>query len=114
MFAFKVRRCRSNLIFSRKRPPHNCILLYECIIFIADRYFNDTALRVSTLMWDLGNKMQLCIQGYNKRPYGVGLLVAGYDDLGPHIYQVTLILFRWSWSMFLSSRIWRDANKYLT
>ena len=52
------------------------------------RYFNDSALRVSSLMWDLGNKMQLCIQGYNKRPYGVGLLVAGYDDLGPHIYQV--------------------------
>ena len=41
-------------------------------------------------MWDLGNKMQLCIQGYNKRPYGVGLLVAGHDDLGPHIYQVFL------------------------
>jgi len=57
----------------------------ECL---HSRYFNDTALRVSTLMWDLGNKMQLCIQGYNKRPYGVGLLVAGYDDLGPHIYQV--------------------------
>ena len=56
--------------------------------FFQNRYFNDTALRVSTLMWDLGNKMQLCIQGYNKRPYGVGLLVAGYDDLGPHIYQV--------------------------
>ena len=54
------------------------------------RYFNDSALRVSSLMWDLGNKMQLCIQGYNKRPYGVGLLVAGYDDLGPHIYQVIL------------------------
>ena len=44
-------------------------------------------------MWDLGNKMQLCIQGYNKRPYGVGLLVAGYDDLGPHIYQVRYFLF---------------------
>jgi len=42
----------------------------ECL---HSRYFNDTALRVSTLMWDLGNKMQLCIQGYNKRPYGVGL-----------------------------------------
>ena len=41
-------------------------------------------------MWDLGNKMQLCIQGYNKRPYGVGVLVAGHDDLGPHIYQVFL------------------------
>lgn len=57
----------------------------ECL---HSRYFNDTALRVETLMWDLGNKMQLCIQGYNKRPYGVGLLVAGHDDLGPHIYQV--------------------------
>merc|ERR1711981_323665 len=57
----------------------------ECL---HSRYFNDSALRLGTLMWDLGNKMQLCIQGYNKRPYGVGLLVAGYDDLGPHIYQV--------------------------
>merc|ERR1711992_336922 len=57
----------------------------ECL---HSRYFNDTALRVSTLMWDLGNKMQSCIQLYNRRPYGVGLIVAGYGDLGPHIYQV--------------------------
>ena len=27
------------------------------------------------------------IQRYGKRPYGVGLLVAGYDDQGPHIFQ---------------------------
>lgn len=52
------------------------------------RYFNNAALRLGNLIYDLGNKMQLCIQGYNKRPYGVGLLVAGYDDLGPHIYHV--------------------------
>jgi len=57
----------------------------ECLY---SRYFNDSSLRIKSLMWDLGNKMQLTIQGYNKRPYGVGLLVAGYDDLGPHIYQV--------------------------
>lgn len=56
----------------------------ECL---HSRYFNNTALRMSNVMTDLGNKMQLCIQGYNKRPYGVGLLVAGYDDQGPHIYQ---------------------------
>ena len=31
--------------------------------------------------------MQLCTQRYGKRPYGVGLLVAGYDDKGPHIFQ---------------------------
>merc|ERR1712064_248231 len=57
----------------------------ECL---ASRYYHNAGLRLETLMSDLGNKMQLCIQGYNKRPYGVGLLVAGYDDLGPHIYQV--------------------------
>ncbi|KAG5680055.1 hypothetical protein PVAND_009585 [Polypedilum vanderplanki] len=32
-------------------------------------------------------KMQVCTQRYDRRPYGVGLLVAGYDDQGPHIYQ---------------------------
>lgn len=57
----------------------------ECLV---SRYNHATALRLDTLISDLGNKMQACIQGYNKRPYGVGLLVAGYDDLGPHIYQV--------------------------
>ena len=43
---------------------------------------------METLMCDLGNKMQNCIQLYNRRPYGVGLVVAGFDDIGPHIYQV--------------------------
>ncbi len=27
--------------------------------------------------------------GQSKRPYGVGLLVAGYDSLGPHLYQAS-------------------------
>merc|ERR1712127_987583 len=52
------------------------------------RFYDNSALRVETLMCDLGNKMQNCIQLYNRRPYGVGLIVAGCDDLGPHIYQV--------------------------
>lgn len=43
---------------------------------------------LDTLTADLGNKMQLCIQGYNKRPYGVGMLLAGYDSKGPHIVQI--------------------------
>lgn len=35
----------------------------------------------------VGNKMQVCTQRYDRRPYGVGLLVAGFDDKGSHIYQ---------------------------
>merc|ERR1712241_1102699 len=57
----------------------------ECL---TSRYYHNSALRCETLMCDLGNKMQNCIQLYNRRPYGVGLIVAGCDDLGPHIYQV--------------------------
>ena len=57
----------------------------ECL---TSRYYHNAPLRLEILMNDLGNKMQSCIQLYNRRPYGVGLVVAGYDDLGPHIYQV--------------------------
>lgn len=42
---------------------------------------------VARLISLLGLKMQVCTQRYDRRPYGVGLLVAGYDDQGPHIYQ---------------------------
>lgn len=31
--------------------------------------------------------MQHCTQRYDRRPFGVGLLVAGFDDTGAHIYQ---------------------------
>lgn len=30
---------------------------------------------------------QRCTQSYVRRPYGVGLLVATYDQTGPHLYQ---------------------------
>jgi len=51
------------------------------------RYSHESALPISRMIGDLGNKMQICTQRYGKRPYGVGLLVAGYDDQGPHIFQ---------------------------
>merc|ERR1719233_2724453 len=56
----------------------------ECL---NSRYAHDTPLPVSRMIGDLGNKMQICTQRHGKRPYGVGLLVAGYDDQGPHIFQ---------------------------
>ncbi|XP_018335367.1 proteasome subunit alpha type-1 [Agrilus planipennis] len=51
------------------------------------KYSHDSYLPVSRLISQLGNKMQVCTQRYDRRPFGVGLLVAGYDDQGPHIYQ---------------------------
>lgn len=78
----------------------------ECLNY---KYSHDTQLPVSRLIANLGNKMQVCTQRYDRRPYGVGLLVAGFDvsfikylfysivlfvkanfifqDKGPHVYQ---------------------------
>jgi len=56
----------------------------ECL---NERYAHDQPLALADLMERLGLKMQVATQRYDKRPYGVGLLVAGYDSTGPHIYQ---------------------------
>lgn len=48
----------------------------ECLNY---KYSHDDLLPVSRLITALGNKMQTCTQRYDRRPYGVGLLVAGYD-----------------------------------
>ncbi|KFD54851.1 hypothetical protein M514_04285 [Trichuris suis] len=44
-------------------------------------------IRISKLMVELESKMQVNTQRYGRRPFGVGLLVAGYDESGPHICQ---------------------------
>lgn len=56
----------------------------ECLNY---KYSHDDVLPVGRLIAAMGNKMQTCTQRYDRRPYGVGLLVGGYDDQGPHIYQ---------------------------
>lgn len=43
---------------------------------------------IARLVNNLGNKMQISTQRYDRRPHGVGLLLAGYDSCGSHMYQV--------------------------
>lgn len=49
------------------------------------RYAHDSPMPVGRLIALVGNKMQICTQRYDKRPLGVGLLVAGYD-VSRHFY----------------------------
>lgn len=42
---------------------------------------------VRTLVEMIGSKAQINTQHYGKRPYGVGLLVAGVDEHGPHLFE---------------------------
>ncbi|CAB3999677.1 proteasome subunit alpha type-1-like [Paramuricea clavata] len=56
----------------------------ECL---NSKYAYDTPLPVARLVGSISDKMQTQTQVYSRRPYGVGLLIAGYDDAGPHLYQ---------------------------
>ncbi|XP_067945550.1 proteasome subunit alpha type-1-like [Watersipora subatra] len=56
----------------------------ECL---NNRYVYETPLPINRLVAMVGSKSQIPTQRYGRRPFGVGLLVAGYDSAGPHIYQ---------------------------
>jgi len=52
------------------------------------QYIYDSNMNVSRLVSMIGDKSQAKTQNSSgKRPYGVGLLVAGYDEQGPHLFQ---------------------------
>lgn len=44
-------------------------------------------LPVDRIVSQIGDRAQTNTQHYGKRPYGVGLLVAGVDDAGPHLFE---------------------------
>ncbi|KAK5639957.1 hypothetical protein RI129_010768 [Pyrocoelia pectoralis] len=56
----------------------------ECLSY---RYGYNRCIPLDHLVQRLGKKMHMATQRYNTRPYGVGILIAGCDELGPHIYE---------------------------
>lgn len=56
----------------------------ECL---NEEFVYDRDLALGKLLATVAEKMQRKTQIYDSRPYGVGLLVAGYDENGPHIYE---------------------------
>lgn len=52
------------------------------------QYIYDSPINVGRLVSMIGDKSQTKTQNSSgKRPYGVGLLVAGFDEQGPHLFQ---------------------------
>ncbi|KAM6157725.1 proteasome subunit alpha type-1-like [Rhynchocyon petersi] len=60
---------------------------FMCPECLDSRFVFDRPLLVSRLVSLIGSKTQIPTQQYGWIPYGVGLLIAGYDDMGPHIFQ---------------------------
>lgn len=51
------------------------------------QYIYDTPMNVGRLVSQVADMSQQKTQNSSKRPYGVGLLVAGCDEKGPHLYE---------------------------
>ncbi|KAA8490590.1 Proteasome subunit alpha type-1 [Porphyridium purpureum] len=51
------------------------------------QYVYETPMPLSRLVLAVADKSQVATQRASKRPFGVGLLVAGYDTTGAHLYQ---------------------------
>jgi len=51
------------------------------------KYIFESPMPSSRLVNALSDKSQVYTQKYEKRPYGVGFLVIGADQTGPHLYQ---------------------------
>lgn len=54
---------------------------------LAHRLTYGRAMPIRTLVEMIGEKAQINTQVYGKRPYGVGLLIAGVDERGPHLFE---------------------------
>ena len=73
------------------------VLRYVCPCLMYSNYMRQLALSsrlmytrplpLSRLMSSLADRAQLNTMQYGKRPYGVGFLVIGTDDTGPHLYE---------------------------
>jgi len=63
----------------------NNFLQMECL---NHRYAYSRPIPLNRLVGTLGNKMQVTTQEEGGRPYGVGLLMIGFDHKGPHLIQI--------------------------
>jgi len=56
----------------------------ECV---NHKFVFSSPMQVSRLVGQIADKSQVHTQRYGRRPYGVGLLVAGYDQTGAHLME---------------------------
>ncbi|KAH7310027.1 nucleophile aminohydrolase [Rhexocercosporidium sp. MPI-PUGE-AT-0058] len=54
---------------------------------LSSRLTYGRAIPLERIVSSIGDRAQTNTQHYGKRPYGVGLLIAGVDETGPHLFE---------------------------
>lgn len=68
---------------------------------------------IGELVKELASTMQEYTQSGGVRPFGISLLIAGVDHLGPHLYQVDPSGSFWSWKAAAIGKNMINANTSL-
>lgn len=66
---------------------HDTLSPYLLLPLQSPRFVYETPMPVGRLVRQVADKHQVCTQRSWKRPFGVGMLVGGYDKTGPHLYN---------------------------
>jgi len=65
------------------------------------------------LVSTISDKSQVHTQKYGRRPYGVGLLVAGYDETGAHLFETSPSGNHYDWKAHAIGSRSQSARTYL-
>lgn len=68
---------------------------------------------VNQIVKEMAAVMQEYTQSGGVRPFGVSLLISGYDELGPHLYQVDPSGSYWAWKASAIGKNMINANTFL-
>merc|ERR1712139_232030 len=81
----------------------------------AQEYFKvyQELIPISQIVRDLASIMQEFTQSGGVRPFGVSLLVAGFDENGPQLYQVDPSGAYWAWKASAVGKNYLNANTFL-
>ena len=77
------------------------------------KFVYESALQTERLINHLAESHQRATQSYVRRPYGVGLLVAGYDRTGPHLFQTCPSGNMYEWKAYALGSRSQSARTYL-
>ena len=82
---------------------------------IAETYFGKYKERISVqlLTKEVASVMQEYTQSGGVRPFGVSLLIAGFDESGPHLYQVDPSGSYWAWKASSIGKNMTNVNTFL-
>eukprot|EP01098_Paradermamoeba_levis_P004542 TRINITY_DN1944_c0_g1_i1.p1 TRINITY_DN1944_c0_g1~~TRINITY_DN1944_c0_g1_i1.p1 ORF type:complete len:249 (-),score=74.42 TRINITY_DN1944_c0_g1_i1:167-913(-) len=82
----------------------------ECI---NHRFVYDAPMQVNRLVTQVADKSQVHTQRYGRRPYGVGLLVIGYDQTGAHLFETCPSGNYFDWKAIAIGSRAQSAKTYL-